>query len=150
MFATSNSSPAPLNWVKSLLRRQGTPDLFAERRAARREKISFKVEIDGPDGVVPANGVDIHGQGAMVISKQAWANGTILFVQLKDFRLGGYADVRHCTLRKGGNYAIGLRFRGPLAAQVGDWRVQRVCSSADAWTRTDDCQAPGGDLFKVA
>ncbi len=99
----------------------------------------FEAEIQRIDEMVPVVGVDVHEDGARILSKKAWDTGTVLFLKLKSVQLGGFAEVRHCTLRKDGRYTIGLAFRGPLIPQGEQWQIQRVCQPANAgWTRYDD------------
>jgi hypothetical protein len=103
-----------------------------ERRNGPRLRRAFAAEIQDPDGLVPATGVDFHDQGVMLVSKRAWATGAILFLDLKSFRMMGFAEVRHCTSHKG-NYAIGLQFCSPLMQrEVGTWRIERVLYPAEA------------------
>jgi hypothetical protein len=130
------SYPTKLGWLKAKLR--CGLDRSSERRTARRERLTFKAEIDGPAGSVQAKGVDINAQGAMVVSRQAWAIGTKLFTRIKDLKLGGIAEVRHCTERKDGSFAVGLEFRGPFTTQAGTWRIQRIYTEDGEWTTIDD------------
>jgi hypothetical protein len=120
MFATtSSSSSVPQTWWKSWFgTRPAAPGV--ERRATRRERISFKAVVEGPHapGLIQVSGVDIHEHGALLVSRQPWAPGSVLYVQLKSFRLVGFAVVRHCSLRKAGNYAVGVEFRGRLSHDV--------------------------------
>jgi hypothetical protein len=103
----------------------------------------FEAELQRIDSVVPVIGVDINEDGAKVLSKQAWQQGTILFLNLKGVQLGGFAEVRHCTLRKDRRYAIGLAFRGTLVPQGQTWQIQRVCETdGGQWTKRDDSMVP--------
>jgi hypothetical protein len=97
----------------------------------------FEAEIHRFDGTTPVIGVDIHEDGARVLSKRNWPDGTLLFLKLTEVQLGGFVEVRHSTLRKDGRYAIGLAFRGPMVPQGETWQIQRVCTTG-AWTRKDD------------
>jgi hypothetical protein len=99
----------------------------------------FDAEIQRSIKITPVVGVDIHEDGARVLSKEAWEIGTVLFLKLPIVQLGGFAEVRHCTLRKDGRYTVGLAFRGPLIPQGATWQIQRVCQpAAAAWTAEDD------------
>jgi hypothetical protein len=99
----------------------------------------FEAELQRVDSVVPVVGVDINEDGAKVLSKQAWQQGTILFLNLKGVQLGGFAEVRHCTLREDRRYAVGLAFRGALVPQGQTWQIQRVCETDEGpWTKRDD------------
>ena len=138
MIAAPRTLPAPLQWLKSCFRGRHKAASQPERRVNRRQRMRFEAEVQRLDGVFPVVGVDIHEDGAKVLSKQSWAMGTILFFNLKTVQLGGFAEVRHSTLRKDGRYAIGLAFRGRLIPQGATWQIQRVCQSEGAWTKKDD------------
>jgi len=97
----------------------------------------FEAEIQRVDGNTPVVGVDIHEDGARILSKKGWKTGTVLFLRLNEVQLGGFAEVRHCSLRDDGRYTIGLAFRGPLIPQAGQWQIQRVCAE-QTWTVKDD------------
>ena len=61
--------------------------------------------------------------------------GSVVFLTLKEVQLGGFAEVRHCSLRRDGRYAIGLAFRGPLVPQGSTWQIQRVHQPECSWTK---------------
>ncbi len=109
----------------------------SERRLTHREKIRFVAEMDEIGGFIRAHGLDIHAQGALVTCNQSWPVGRRLFVRFKDLRVGALSEVRHCTRRKDGTCAIGLRFCRPLAPLAGSWTVARV-SANDGWTDNDE------------
>ncbi len=103
-----------------------------------RRQIRFPARIQSGNGCFHAMGMDLHDQGAMLVSKQAWAQGTVLFLDLKCFWLMGFAEVRHCTMRNDRNYAIGLQFRAPLMRQeLGTWQIERVSHQADEGLKAD-------------
>ncbi len=77
-----------------------------------------------------------------MLSPEDWEVGTIVFLKLPDVQLGGFAEVRHCTRRKDGRYAVGLKFNGPLIPQGSEWQIQRVCQPTQGWTRSDDVPNP--------
>jgi hypothetical protein len=113
----------------------------------------FQAQIEGPThpGPVTAKGVDIHTQGAMVVSERAWVKGEVVWLELKCFRLAGYAVVRHCTPRKERGYATGLEFRGPLKRhESGKWEIRHIRSGSDVWTSGDDVELSLEDLSRVA
>jgi hypothetical protein len=136
------SFPAPLAWFKARFGGRQMAASQAERRSTQRQRMRFEAEIQRLDGSIPVVGVNLQEDGALVLSKQAWAKGTVLFLKLKDVQLGGFAEVRHCTLRKEGKYAIGLAFRGPLVPQGETWQIQRVCQPENVWTANDDGPFP--------
>ncbi len=100
----------------------------------------FDAEIVKLDSTTPAAGVDIHEDGARILSAQGWEVGTIIFLKLPGVQLGGFAQVRHCALRPDGRYTIGLQFQGHLIPQGSEWQIQRICQPepTDAWTKRDD------------
>lgn len=153
MITGNSSGPAPLTWLRSRLSGWLHSAPQDERRAVPRQRMRFQVQMEGPanHGLVPANGIDIHQQGAMVVSERAWVKGTVIWLELKCFRLAGHAVVRHCTPQKGGGYVTGLEFHGPLQRhETGTWEIRRVRHTADTWTETDDAEGIAGDLSWVA
>jgi len=103
----------------------------AERRILTRMHKPFLAEIQGPNGRIPATGVDLHDRGVKLISKLPWAAGAVLFLDLKSLQLMGFAQVRHCT-HKRGHYVIGLEFCSPLMQrELGTWLIERVCCPAE-------------------
>lgn len=66
----------------------------------------------------------------MLVSRQAWPAGTVLFLDLKAFWLMGFARVRHCTVRDDCTYGIGLEFCAPLMRQeIGTWQIEHICAA---------------------
>jgi len=138
---TGNSSGS-LGWFKRLggWLGSGRQD---ERRAIPRQRMRFQAQIEGAanPGLVAAAGVDIHRQGAMVVSERAWVKGTVVWLELKCFRVAGYAVIRHCTPRKTRGYVTGLEFRGPLQRhESGNWEIRRIRHTDSTWTETDDAE----------
>jgi len=98
------------------------------------------------DSITPVVGMDIHEDGARILAKRKWETGTVLFMKIPSVQLGGFAEVRHCTLRKDGRYSIGLAFRGPFVPQGSEWQVQRYFQpSSNAWTTQDDAPPVSDD-----
>jgi len=58
--------------------------------------------------------VNMHAEGALVMSRQPWAPRSVVLVHLKSFGLMGLAHLRHCTERGLWRYAIGVGFPAPL------------------------------------
>jgi hypothetical protein len=58
-------------------------------------------------------GANMSIAGAMVISPEPVPIGEPVYIQFKELRLIGNAQVRHCT-RKKSKYMLGLEFRGSL------------------------------------
>src|SRR5580698_823074 len=101
MIASSSSIRSPLAWLKSQFGEPSRP-AESERRSSPRRKMRFEAEIQRFDGTTSVIGVDIHEDGARVLSKRNWANGTLLFLKLTEVQLGGFVEVRHSTLRNDG------------------------------------------------
>jgi PilZ domain len=130
---------ARLEWLKEQFGVPAPPPPGGERRTHPRKRMRFEAEISGKDLVTAVVGVDIHENGARILSKEKWETGTVLFIKLPIVQLGGFAEVRHCSLRKDGRYNVGLAFRGPLIPQGAQWQIARYCQPAsDAWTAHDD------------
>lgn len=113
----------------SLLRRYlwvGMPGQ-SDRRYNHRLKMHFDAKISRKSGWMRARGVNMHAGGAMVVASRPVAPQSVVFVRLKSLGLMGYAQVRHCTERWLGGYAIGMTFRAPLMQEeVGRWQFQQV------------------------
>ena len=125
-----------MDWLKARL--TAPKPSQAERRSAPRQRMEFDAEIRNADETTPATGIDIHEDGAKILCREAYHTGAVIFLTLKDVQLGGFAEVRHCTRRKDGKYAIGLAFRGPLVPQGAVWQIQRVHPAQKPWTQVDD------------
>jgi hypothetical protein len=138
----------PLQWLKSRFggRRRQEP----ERRTHVRQRLRFEAEIRKSNGTFPAVGVDIHEDGARVLTSESYDPGTVVFLTLKNVQLGGFAEVRHCALRGDGRFSTGLAFRGPLLPQGATWQVQRVHQTEDPWTMRDDKLPVEGKPREVA
>jgi len=128
----------PLQWLKSQLGVGQGPPPEGERRTNPRRRMRFEAQVQQAMATTPVVGVDIHEDGARILSRVAWETGTLLFLRLNEVQLGGFAEVRHCTRRKDGRYAVGLAFRGRLIPQGDQWQIQRVCQPSTAWTMRDD------------
>lgn len=137
MKAQAPVSRTPLEWLKARLSGRNTAPQ-PERRTHERQRMRFDAELRRVDDTVPAVGVDIHEDGAKVLCREGWEAGTVLFLTLKEVQLGGFAEVRHCTRRKDGRFAMGLAFRSPLVPQGATWQIQRVHQSSEGWTQFDD------------
>jgi hypothetical protein len=108
----------------------------SERRSDRRLKVEFEAVLSDPSGSLQVRGVDIHRDGALVLSRLPFAPGSVVFVRLKSFELVGFAEVRHCAERGASAYALGLEFPSPLMREeAGDWHFDRVCQSGNGWTK---------------
>jgi len=104
------------------------PVPLVERRVTPRRRLRFTAEVQAAEGRFAVLGLDLHEHGAMLVSRQAWPAGTILFLDLKAFWLMGFARVRHCTVRDDCTYGIGLEFCAPLMRQeIGTWQIERIC-----------------------
>ena len=145
MSAPNSTFPTSLTWWKSWFSGLARSSPQPERRVAGRLRMRFEAEVEGPDDAVliPVKGIDINEYGAMVVSRQPWAPGSRVLLQLKSVRLAGSAVVRHCTLLKEGRYAIGLEFYGPLKRHHAEtWHIQQFGHATGAWTERDDVVPP--------
>ena len=101
----------------------GRPD----RRVHHRLKVRFEARISNESGSMRVRGVNMHGDGALVLASQPLAPQSMVFVHLKSLGLRGCARVRHCTARGLGGYAIGMEFPTPMMReQAGSWQVRQV------------------------
>ena len=90
----------------------------------------FEAKVARESGWMRARGVNMHAEGAMVVASRPLKPQSVVFVRLKSLGLMGYAQVRHCTERWLGGYAIGMVFRAPLMQEeVGRWQFQQVHQS---------------------
>ncbi len=71
MIAADYSFLGALTWLKSRFGDWPKPASRAERRASRRRRVCVQALIDGSGdlGLIPVQGIDIHGHGAGVIEK---------------------------------------------------------------------------------
>jgi len=107
-----------------------------ERRFNHRLRVNYEGALFGPGRAIAVRGLDIHRDGAGVISKQPFAPGSVVFVHLKSFRLRGFAHVRHCTPQDASSYLLGLEFRSPLMREeAGNWQFHRISNSDSGWSR---------------
>ena len=145
MVSTHSSFRSSLAWLKAQFGVQ-QPRAEGERRTNPRKRMRFDAEIQKLDSTTPAAGVDIHEDGARILSPEGWEVGTVIFLKLPGVQLGGFAQVRHCELRPDGRYSIGLSFQGPLIPQGSQWQIQRIFQPAptDAWTKHDDISSSYG------
>ncbi|HTX38383.1 MAG TPA: PilZ domain-containing protein [Bryobacteraceae bacterium] len=135
-----------MSWFAGCLGRRPKPAPAVERRVTPRRRMRFPIEVQGPSGRFSATVIDFHDQGVMLVSKQAWATGTVLFLDFRSFWLMGFARVRHCTLRDDWTYAIGLEFCAPLMRQeFGTWHIERISYPADPDLADDQPELPGAD-----
>ena len=84
------------------------------RRVNHRLKVRFEAKISNESGWMRVRAVNMHAEGALVMSRQPWAPRSVVLVHLKSFGLMGLAHLRHCTERGLWRYAIGVGFPAPL------------------------------------
>jgi PilZ domain len=104
-----------------------------ERRDRRRLKADFRAFLTGGCGQLEVRGLDASRQGLGVLSPEAVALGTQLFVRLKDLGLAGFATVRRCSVRPDGQFHLGLEFRGGLSRERSEsspGNVQRLTQTS--------------------
>ena len=101
-----------------------------------RLRVNYEAALFGPGRSIPVSGLNIHREGAAVISKRAFAPDSVVFVHMKSFRMRGFAHVRHCTPRDSASYVIGLEFRSPLMREeAGNWQFYRISVNDSGWSR---------------
>lgn len=144
MTDANNSFSGTFDWLRVLL--YGRPKGPAvERRGAVRKQVLVRAEIQTMGRALRVNCIDFNRFGAKVISKLGWATGTALFIRFGEYRLMGFAYVRHCTLQEDSTYALGLEFRAPLMRQdSGEWQIERVCLSKEIGTQDQEVAAGHG------
>jgi len=142
MSSTNGTFRKPLAWLKAQFGIAQGPPPGGERRAVPRKRMRFEAQIELLDGSTPAVGVDIHEDGARILSSRGWEAGSVIFLRLTEVQLGGFAEIRHCVERPDGRFSIGLAFRGPLLPQGTEWQIRRIVQVDDAWTEKDDRPYP--------
>jgi hypothetical protein len=146
MFAGTSSNSGPLSWFAGRLGWRQKPAPAVERRSAPRRRMRFPIGIQGPSGRFSVMVSDFHDQGVMIISKQPWAAGTVVFLDFRSYWLMGFARVRHCTLRDDWTYGVGLEFCAPLMRQeIGTWHIERVSYPNDPAPADDQAEAADAD-----
>src|SRR5271157_1195698 len=108
---------------------------YRDRRMEPRLKVPFEARISGDCGSRGARGVDIHSNGALILTTRPLAPGSMIFVHVRNFGLMGFAQVRHCTARRVNSYAIGVEFPKPLMQdEIGTWQFNRVRQTDTGWS----------------
>ena len=96
----------------------------------------FSGMITGFSEMIRVTGIDLNRKGAGVQSPHEFPLGALVFLQISDLGLMGFAHVRHCSSRDDG-YFLGLEFREGLARERGDggnWdRERKSLSGHSAW-----------------
>jgi hypothetical protein len=106
-----------------------------ERRCDHRLQVHFDAKLSSESGSMQVRGVDIHRDGALVLTRLPLAPKSVVFVRLKTFGLMGFAQVRHCTKRGWWNYAIGVEFPASLMRdEVGTWQFHHVRQTDGGWS----------------
>ncbi len=113
--------------------------MLVERRCRGRLRAHFTVGIQSPYGYIEARGLNASRHGAGVDSPEAIDTDSLVFIELPQCGLAGFAYVRHCQPRPDGRFSIGLRFRGPLHRErapefAGQWYYLKATHGAcGAW-----------------
>ena len=150
MFAATSNS-GPLSWLTGRFGGRQKPAPAVERRTTPRRRMRFPIEIQGPTGRFSVMVTDFHDQGVMILSKQVWATGTVIFLDFRSFWLMGFARVRHCTLRNDRTYAVGLEFCAPLMRQeIGTWHIERISYPDEPGLADDQPEAAGEAIGSLA
>ncbi len=115
---------------------------WLDKRDHRRVRADFGVTIELNGGALQARGVDASRQGMGIVSERPLPQGTLVFLQLTDADLGGFAHVRHCTSRPDGKFKLGLKFRDQLhrrRPEIGKWTHRQVTYGAcGAWDKASE------------
>jgi hypothetical protein len=110
-----------------------------ERRQRDRLRTHFTVAIQAPNGYFEAHGINANRHGVGLDSPEPIEPGSLVFLQLPQCGLAGFAYVRHCLARPDGRFTIGLRFRGSLYRERrpefgGRWHyVKATHGACGAW-----------------
>ena len=107
-----------------------------DHRRHSRLPVEFSGTVAGSFGTICITGIDVSRNGAGVQSPHEFPLGALVFLQISDLGLMGFAHVRHCSPRDDG-YFLGLEFREGLSRERGDagkWEQERKQLSAHrAW-----------------
>jgi hypothetical protein len=81
----------------SLKRHDGNPPPRPiHRRTFERTREKYEGTLYGPSGLRQCRGIDLHALGAGMRTWFRVEPGAIVFLQLKTYKLMGFAIVRHC------------------------------------------------------
>src|ERR1051326_4294032 len=101
------------------------PIASINRRIFARTKVRGTATLDCSASPLKVQVNDLHECGAGIRSNKPLAPGSIVFVHFHEFKLMGFAHVRHCSNRGMWSYAIGLEFRSSLMSEeLGRWHFQ--------------------------
>src|SRR5262249_38615867 len=104
-------------------RKTATPN----RRCNYRSRFRVGALIDYQSRKHSVKGIDLHQDGASVISKVPIPAGASIFIQITNRGLMGFARVRYCRARTSSTYIIGMEFCAPLMrGQFGEWSIRRI------------------------
>jgi hypothetical protein len=111
-------------------------EVYKNDRRLERLPAEFTGTLTGPFGTICVTGIDLTRNGAGVQSPHEFPLGRLVFLQISDLGLMGFAHVRHCSPRDGG-YFLGLEFRDGLSRErrdAGSWdRQRKQLSGVRAW-----------------
>jgi PilZ domain-containing protein len=101
------------------------PVASINRRIFARTKAGGTATLNRSSAPLKVQVIDMHECGAAIRSNKPLVPGSVVFVQFHEFKLMGFAHVRHCNNRGTWSYAIGLEFRSSLmSAELGRWHFQ--------------------------
>jgi hypothetical protein len=104
-------------------------------RVEPRLKVHFEARISSRSGSMQVRGVDLHLEGASVVTRKPLTPNSVVFVQLKSFGLMGFARVRQCNVKGLLSYAIELEFPSPLMREeIGTWQFHQVRQTNGVWS----------------
>lgn len=116
---------------------------WLDKRGRRRLRADFGVTIELYGCALRAQGVDASRQGIGVVSEKPLPPGILVFLELTDADLSGFAHVRHCTSRPDGKFKLGLKFRDQLhcrRSEIGQWTHLQVTTygACGAWDNASE------------
>lgn len=104
-------APTAAGWIReavAFLTRVG-------RRKRYRLSAQFHAILSCPGGDIHARGVDATRHGIGVLASEPLQCGCLIFIDLPQVGLGGFAHVRRCQPLPDGQFAIGVEFRDSLS-----------------------------------
>lgn len=120
------------------LRRLWNGSAGDDRRRNPRVKASLRAMVATKECSFRVRITDATARGMGAESKRPLEAGTLVLLKVRDLRMAGFADVRHCRRGWWGRYVLGLEFRGPLTPDVGNaqWEHQHLLG-AHIWNEPE-------------
>ena len=137
MIRTSASKNPLAFRVPTVLEWRGDRDRTGNRQEHPNRRIFPRNKIKGTatatlscaSGPMQGQVTDLHECGAGIRASKPLALGSVVFVRFHQYKLMGFAQVRHCTNSGLFSYRIGLEFQASLMTEeLGDWHIQRIAA----------------------